>query len=93
MQIIRIGVIGRESSCFDEFAPRLFELGYDVVGSIDILSKALELLQKHQPQVLLISIDVLENPKKKGFIELAKEQYHLPILFTSAAVVSPGRTS
>ena len=81
---IKIGIVEDEMIIVETIALTLEKLGYAVVGKVGTYDDALEMVKVHQPDLVLLDINL--GSKKDG-IDLAteiKDRFAIPIIFLTA---------
>jgi two-component system response regulator LytT len=81
---IKVGIVEDEMIIADNIESVLTQLGYATAGPVINYTKALEMVTREQPDIVLI--DIMLSGKKDG-IDLAwkiKEDFNLPIIFLTA---------
>jgi DNA-binding LytR/AlgR family response regulator len=81
---IKIGIVEDEMIIVETIALTLEKLGYAVVGKVGNYADALEMVKVHQPDLVLLDINL--GSKKDG-IDLAteiKDRFAIPIIFLTA---------
>jgi DNA-binding LytR/AlgR family response regulator len=84
MNKIKIGIVEDEMIIAETIALTLEKLGYAVVGKVGTYADALEMVKVHQPDLVLLDINL--GSKKDG-IDLAteiKDRFAIPIIFLTA---------
>jgi two-component system response regulator LytT len=84
MNTVKIGIVEDEAIIADTIAITLEKLGYEVTGSCNTYTAAITMLEKEQPDIVLVDIQLAGRQSGIDLGKTIRESYHIPFIYLTS---------